>query len=131
MADKAHYKASYVGRWLKDLSNYSRQNAVLEFFKNKKLNLKQVATGVKKKFKMSFKSKFKSRQQTIPLRIHRITNFKDANGHMRKIIQIRHPVSYGHLASAYQKTQRVFTFVPNLRESTKGIIPQQIVATLK
>lgn len=52
--------------WKDECPSHTKQQAVEEFFKNKKTGVKMVCEGNLKKFKINFKSRFKSTQETIP-----------------------------------------------------------------
>lgn len=83
-------KENWEVPWLADLPSHGRQQAVMEFFKNKKENLKRTKFTKIKKFKMHKKSKYRSRQETIPLERHRIRK----NGKLLEIMHNRKPLGF-------------------------------------
>ena len=52
--------------WKDECPSHTKQQAVEEFFKNKKTGVKMVCEGNLKRFKINFKSRYKSTQETIP-----------------------------------------------------------------
>lgn len=59
-------------QWKDECPNHTKQQAVEEFFKNKKTALKLCVDGKLKHFKMGYKSRYRSRQETIPFEKFRI-----------------------------------------------------------
>ncbi|ACH46754.1 putative transposase [Feldmannia species virus] len=62
-------REDYYGQgknWKDDCPSHTKQQAVEEFFKNKKTGLKLVSEGKIRRFDIGFKSRFKCRQETIP-----------------------------------------------------------------
>lgn len=60
--------------WKDDLPSYPKQKAVHSYFQSKKEGMKRVSEGKIKHFEIRKKSRFKSRQQTIPFEKHAINN---------------------------------------------------------
>ena len=58
--------------WIANLPSLGRQQAIEEFFKAKKENLKRCAAKKIKRFHMQKKSKYRSRQECVPFERHRI-----------------------------------------------------------
>lgn len=62
--------------WIANLPSLGRQQAIEEFFKAKKENLKRCAAKKIKKFHMQKKSKYRSRQECVPFERYRVRNNK-------------------------------------------------------
>ncbi len=72
LTTKEHYY-NQGKSWKDDCPSHTKQQAVEEYFKNKRTALKLVAQGKIRKFDIGYKSRFKSRQETIPFEKFRIT----------------------------------------------------------
>ena len=72
--------------WKDKCPSLTKQQAVEEFFKNKKTGVKMVCDKKLNKFKISFKSRFKCRQETIPF--ERFAIRRDSNG--RRMVSLKY-----------------------------------------
>lgn len=83
--------------WFSDLDCHGRQQAVAEFFKNKKENLKRAKQKLINKFTLQKKSKYRSRQECIPIQLYRIRK----KGKLLEICYKRKPIGFKILDKAF------------------------------
>jgi hypothetical protein len=70
-----HAEAELAGKaWKNDVPTYLKQQAVAEFFRAKKAAYANLAAGHQQHFEMGRRSKFASRQETIPFERYRVVD---------------------------------------------------------
>lgn len=85
LTTKEHYY-NQGKAWKDDCPNHTKQQAVEEYFKNKKTASKLVAEGKIRKFDIGYKSRFKSRQETIPFDRFKITKVDPSKSGSRSLV---------------------------------------------
>jgi len=71
--------------WKDGCPSHTKQQAVEEFFKNKKTGVKMVCEGNLKRFKINFKSRFRCTQETIPFERY---SFRKSGQGRRAIVSV-------------------------------------------
>ena len=66
LTNREEYLAAGLG-WMDDATTHTKQQAVEEFFRAKRAAYANVANGTQQQFTMQRRSKFKARQETVPL----------------------------------------------------------------
>lgn len=82
-------KASYHEKgqqWKDSCPTHAEQQAVEEFFKTKRTALDLVVNGKLRAFKIGHKSRYRCRQETIPLERFIIKKFDPSDGHSRSLV---------------------------------------------
>ena len=81
--DNYHEKGQ---QWKDSCPNHAKQQAVEEFFKNKKTALDLVVNGKLKSFDIGHKSRYRCRQETIPFERFMINKVDESEGPSRSLI---------------------------------------------